>query len=460
MNTKKTTTSHQSRSGKNAGNLDPTFGDAGVSTIPDPQNKSQTLSLIALATDPASQVDQRLYVCGTTDTDGYVVRLLGDGEIDERFGEAGYVKLPLDPQVPSWTWTVDTFIFLNSGRIIVWGILGTVKTTGVYFVPTALCISSEGMIDTSFGENGLGIYDLFIDRTPINSATSRTEQKLELPPAPNMNKAGERASSQGAKGIELDDGKLLLVGSTKRFGSLDIVSYLIIINSDGSLDTAFGQDGAIVIKDPNVATMPDYNSYSIDRRGGIVFLGSHMHSPQPCMVVRFDSEGHRDPDFGTDGVAYIANPNGHACWARDVMALDDGKVIALVSFMRGEIDQGLGQDGAVIKILNNGNPDPDFNNGAPVIIDLTPPAYVFAFSLNVDDGKRIIVGGRNSPDNVGFVTRIMPNGSMDAGFGSNGTAELEGIQEADITTIQSRVNIISLGYSHKKLSRSLIRVLG
>lgn len=74
-----------------------------------------------------------------------------------------------------------------------------------------------------------------------------------------------------------------------------------------------------------------------------------------------------DRSFGKNGVVRINNPYGYSCHARGVMALDDGKIILIAAFFVAEV---ISQLAAAIKLLPNGDRDPDFNNGEPALVDL------------------------------------------------------------------------------------------
>lgn len=191
-------------------------------------------------------------------------------------------------------------------------------------------------------------------------------------------------------------------------------------------------------------------------------MGTHYGTRQPVLIARYDAEGHVDRSFGKNGVVYINNPNGNSCHARGIMALDDGNVILLVSFFVADV---INQHAVVIKLLKNGDQDPNFNDGKPVVVDLTPEGYLMARNINVDEDNRIIIGGdRLASPQEACISRLLPGGALDTEFGSNGTAVFERIYHLRNTAIQNRVNILAAAYAYEgdsdNVNLSIIRVSG
>jgi len=437
------------------GSLDPTFGVDGASTIPDPANPDLTLKITGSATDATADADQRIYLSCTSTRKSYFVRLLKDGAIDKSFGNAGYADLPLaDPTTHELV--INSFIFMDSGKIIGWGAINVIPFP-IYSVPVAVCVTADGVVDTSFGDNGIAIFKLFMPKSPTANEPDLQKSELRQAQLLNMTEAQEGMTTRTTRATQLADGKLLLQGKT--VASYDhIASYLIRIKTDGSLDTDFGEDGVLLIKDPSHSTLPECEHFDIDRRGGIVVTGTHYRTRLPVLLARYDSEGHVDRSFGENGVVHITNPNGTACHARGIKTLDDGRVIFVAAFFDVE---AVFQYPAVIKLLSNGSPDPHFNNGEPALIDPPPTgSSLLVLTLSMDDGNRIIIGGTLDAGSEGYLSRILPDGRLDAGFGSNGTAVFKRIRWVRATSIQSRVNIIASGDLVNGGVHGLIRITG
>lgn len=459
MNTKQTPSGPQSESVKAAGDFDPGFGINGLVKVPAPDGSQSNLGISGITSGLTSEADSRIYVCGYGTTT-YIIRLLQSGEIDTGFGDAGYLSLPSgNPETHDHTLNIRSFIRMDSGKIIGWGDIITVPFER-FNVPAAVCFTEDGVLDTSFGDQGIAIFKPFVPKTP--SETSRLPEKSSTRArALNIIDAEEGGAPGSKQAVRLADGKLLLLGSTWHVSPYyHIASYLIRINLDGSLDTDFGQEGVLLLEDPNYPTLPEFYNFDIDRRGGIVVTGTHFGTVQPLFIARYDAEGHVDRSFGKHGVVYVSNPYGYACNGRGVIALVDGSVILIAAFF---VADSISQHPAVIKLLPNGNSDPDFNNGEPVLVDLTPEGYFVASTANMDDGNRIIIGGgREGKTSACCISRLMPNGALDTGFGSNGVAVFERFQDPLSTAIQNRVDILVVTYDRESEPRQpcIFRVSG
>jgi uncharacterized delta-60 repeat protein len=227
------------------------------------------------------------------------------------------------------------------------------------------------------------------------------------------------------------------------------------INIDGSLDKSFGQDGLLLIRDPDYSTLPTCNYFDIDRRGGIVVAGTHYRTVQPILIARYDSEGHADRGFGENGVVHINNTAPYGCQPKGVIALDDGKIIVMAAFFVADV---VDQHAIAIKLLPNGDRDPAFNNGEPVSIDV-----LSATIGTLDDGNRIVFAGSKQGDgSPAGISRVLPDGALDTGFGLNGTVVLERFQYVRLVGIQNRVNILAVSRDRESelYPEYILRIIG
>ena len=438
MSTKETDGTPQPQSAPSAGNFDPTFGNNGVVALKLPDGTITSVPISGIASNLTSDVDHRIYV-GAWENETYIIRLLPDGEIDKSFASAGYLTLPRGGAEDARL-TIETFIPMESGKIIGWGIIYKFSPSHdrTFIVPAAVCFTADGVLDTAFGINGLATYKELIPKTTSTEDLSSQSQKEPLPVGlsdiEKYDGAGRPAVSRAFKQV---DGKLLLCGKVSYpIQPYDIASYLLKINIDGSLDKNFGQDGILLIRDPDYSALPTCDYFDIDRRGGIVVAGTHYRAVQPILIARYDSEGHADRGFGKNGVVHINNPAPYASQSRGVIALDDGKIIVMAAFFVSDI---VDQHAIAIKLLPNGDRDPAFNNGEPVSIDV-----LAARRCTLDDGNRIVFAGEKSGDGTACISRVLPNGALDTGFGLNGTVELERFQWVRLVAIQNRVNILAV----------------
>lgn len=444
-----------------AGDLDLTFGEDGVVQVNDPLRPEMLINFSVIAVDPAPDSGARFYAGHPISSENggneyvlCVVRLLENGQLDSSFGEGGYVIVPTtEPGRNRSMWFFYDFIFGAPGEITCLG--GTVanRPYGGNVVPMAVRLSSSGEIDRSFGANGLAIYDNIpmVKTKQSNEGVIRPDPD-ELTPAvfPDRNEAGDGTISGSTLSARLADGKILFLANISGVGTYQHnSSYLVRINSDGSLDETYGTDGLVLITDPSVDPgIVDCWSCDIDPRGGAAVVG---RSGRLGFVGRYDTSGLLDRGFGESGVVHLRSNPGDEVSPKIVKTLeggiDNGKMIIQATVLPNN-EGPRSQYPLITKLLPNGARDPDFNNGEPVIVDLRPLAYVVN-SMMVDDGGRILIAGERMDFGTGVtavcLSRFMPRGMPDAGFGSEGTRVYEGFIGLFIeAALQNRVNILTL----------------
>ena len=133
-------------------------------------------------------------------------------------------------------------------------------------------------------------------------------------------------------------------------------------------------------------------------------------------VARYDAAGTLDPAFGTGGHVTITFARG-AAEGYGVAIEPDGKIVVAGY-------AGSGTDGAfaLARLLPDGTPDAGFGTNGQVITDIDPDFRDAAFALlRQPDGK--IVAGGYTPYSGWALARYLPNGSLDSTFGNQGIVE-------------------------------------
>jgi len=435
---------------RKAGDLDPSFGSGGTVDIMEPPRPPSRLYIDAVAPVPSDSGEQYIYVActGRHMDQSYIVRMRGNGTLDAGFGNAGYVQIPLLEPLGTVA-AISGFLFLESGNVIghgrVWGGQG-------FYLPAAVCITPDGSLDTSFGDQGLAIYN------PPLPEDLKPETELKQEPLPSRNRQQKHSSWTPATASTRADDKLLFLAAVVDGFYDHVASFALKITPSGALDNRFGKGGFVLIEDSTVspARLLDARDYDIDFQGGIVVAGTvRTGNEQEGLVARYDARGVLDRGFGGTGIVRIVNPSGFSTHMRGVKTSEDGKVIALAAFFTA---QSLYQHPAVIKLMPAGYLDPSFNNGEPATIDLSPAIFV-ASGIAIDDGRRIIVGGRSVEDHApvgpsnACVSRLMPNGILDGSFGEKGTMILEEFHECRGEEVHSGVKAMGILMKPDDVSR-------
>jgi uncharacterized delta-60 repeat protein len=250
------------------------------------------------------------------------------------------------------------------------------------------------------------------------------------------------------------DGKLVVVGQTYKNNDFSNEDFVVTrYNTDGTLDTTFGRGGKVRTDFPGLAAVP--SAVVIQPDGKIVvaggafplftFLGNFE-------VVRYNSNGSLDTSFGNGGIVTTTFPEGS--YASAVALQSDGKIIAagtvFVDFVIGEPSD---TDFALARYNSDGTPDATFGNGGQVSTDFVSMEDD-AFSVLIQpDGKIVAVGSANDPAtyyNFAAV-RYLSNGTIDTTFGVAGKVTTDfgvgGFDRAQSATLQPDGRIIAAGFA-------------
>jgi hypothetical protein len=212
----------------------------------------------------------------------------------------------------------------------------------------------------------------------------------------------------------------------------------------------------------------DLWSFTIDRVDSITVVGSGSiwdAGPFDGVAIRYDSSGNYDTSFGDSGILQVPGTD-EIFQFRGVHAFDDGTVlIAAAQFISGDVNHH--QNMKVLKLIRNGQPDPGFNNGEPLTIDLKPRSFI-GHTILIDGGQRIVITGVESflewpyLYTTGAMIRCTPQGQLDSGFGLEGVALYKDLGAFMApATIQNRQNILVVTQDLKTGSGSVIaRFLG
>ncbi|UHC20013.1 hypothetical protein LRS73_34150 (plasmid) [Methylobacterium currus] len=210
------------------------------------------------------------------------------------------------------------------------------------------------------------------------------------------------------------DGKILLGGGAK--GDFALARY----NADGSLDTSFGQGGKVTTPVGSAGEVGRSITIQADGKillGGMTETGSGRRSSASFALARYNADGSLDTGFGQGGTLVTSFGQGKS-EARSVTIQADGKIL-----LGGWAWNGTDWDFALARYTAAGTLDTSFGQGGKV---LTPigSASEQAYSVTVQaDGKILLAGDSDDGDNSDFaVVRYNADGSLDTGFGQGGKA--------------------------------------
>jgi uncharacterized delta-60 repeat protein len=397
------------------GDLDPTFGSGGQLTT-DIQRSTDLANAVAI------QADGKLVVVGQTyqnndfsGEDFAVIRYKRNGRIDGGFGSRGKVTTDFAglAAVPS------AVVIQPDGKIVVAGGAFPLFTFAGNF--ELVRYNSDGSLDTSFGNGGI-----------VTTTFAEGSYAFDLALQP--------------------DGKIIAAGTVfvdfNPGDQSDTDFALARYNSDGSLDTTFG-NGGLVTTD-FFGHEDDAFSVLIQSDGKIIAVGSANNpvSFYDFAAVRYLSNGTIDTTFGVAGK--VTNDFGARNFDRAHSAAlqADGKIVA-AGFA---ISQNGGvQNFAVARYTPGGVLDTTFGNAGKTKSDFGSCCQSAYKVLVQADGSIVTVGYANteSSDSDFLLARLNANGSLDSTFGIGGKVrtsfgDLNG--GANGAALQAAGKIVAVGF--------------
>lgn len=302
----------------------------------------------------------------------------------------------------------------NSGDLDpTFGTGGKVTTSfGLQDVANAVLVQPDGkVVAAGFTANQLN-YDFALARYNGNGSldtTFGTGGKVTTPIGSLVDDARALARQP--------DGKLVAAGYTSNggLGSGDFA--LVRYNADGSLDTTFGTGGKVTTpigSETDVAL-----AVVVQPDGKIVAAGRASFGPgsdSDVALARYDSNGSLDATFGTGGIVMTSIGIDHD-EAEALVLQSDGKLVAAGK----TFDPSVGTDIALLRYNTDGSLDTTFGTGGIVTTSIDTSDEATALVVQ-PDGKLVVAGGTSGVGSPDFIlARYDATGSLDGSFGTGGT---------------------------------------
>lgn len=210
-----------------------------------------------------------------------------------------------------------------------------------------------------------------------------------------------------------NDGKILVAGGGNSGQAATVVRY----NTDGSLDTDFGT-GGIAALPAGSNELSIANDLAIDGDGKIVVAGIGSNGGFfRVAAARLNSDGSLDTSFGSSGIFYSPFTSNGSYGAQGVAIQDDGKIVLV-----GETADKF----VVVRLTTSGSLDTAGFGGGNGYVTTVIQDYSYACAVAIQDDGKIVVTGKSYRGPVGSwdnyaasVARYNTDGSLDtAGFGN------------------------------------------
>jgi uncharacterized delta-60 repeat protein len=327
----------------------------------------------------AYQTDGKIVVAGKsfngTDYDVAILRYNANGILDNTFSQDGKQTTP----VGTLDDDAEALIIRPNGKIV---IAGATLISGFNNDFVLVQYNSDGTIDNNFGIDGIVKIDF--------------------------------GDNDGANCIALhSDGKIVVAGVS---GNFDFKLFAIArINSDGSLDNTFSNDGK------ETTQIGDYmnfaNDIAIANDGKIIVAGTAYNNNETnfAVLVRYNIDGTIDYTFGSDGNGRVYCDQGADDNFNSIAILNDGKILAAGN---SYIDDNKFDDILLARYTPDGLIDNSFGTNGIVLTDYCTNDY--GNSLIVQQDNKIVVAGGSIGCPAFVLSRYNENGALDNSFGNSG----------------------------------------
>ncbi|TWP23337.1 hypothetical protein ETU10_08310, partial [Apibacter muscae] len=379
------------------GSYDTSFGNQGILSVSNDYNFSKEIDANYIG---ASMQGNQLILALNG---GKFVRITSEGEIDQSFGNNGAINIPLPQEVkrPSDNVvvyrTIEDILVLPDGKIIIGATVSgydNLNQAASYLIK----YTSEGILDTNFGEGSQGISVIKYVRVTPGSNINAHLQKIKI---------CKDGSILGLN--EFDDGLTfpsMIFTKTSSDGKLKYIDTIFNPNANGSTGS---------LTEPEIGSVyMNYNRVLELSGGGFLISASSLggiklNFPNQVMykgaLSLLKSDGTVDTDFGNQGKINLTNFQETLSESNVIgtIQLKDGNILAIGGY-NGEETYGL----TLYKFDQRGNPILTFGKGGKMIYPI-PSEKQSIFTMGVQPDNKLLLGSST-------IWRLLENGSFDSGF--------------------------------------------
>ncbi|HKY63536.1 MAG TPA: hypothetical protein VJR29_08965 [bacterium] len=357
------------------GSVDSGFGEGG--TFLSSVTSSGPVGVMAL------QADGKIVIAGTSGSDGILLRLLPDGDLDPDFGSGGVA----DDGGVAGAGVVQAMALQADGKILVAGTFG--GDTGGF---TLFRFLPGGELDLDFGPGGFrqDSLDDFVE----------FPEDLEV----------------------LPDGRILSVGYTNNFVAQEILLAAVRYTPAGGLDGSLDGDGILLTNFGNAGGAVGTAALPLEDGRFLVAGGIGAAGSRRLFVARLNEDGSPDAGFDENGVVTV--PFGFdEEFATELLAQSDGKILVF----------GVDQEGAALLLARlhpDGRVDESFGSFGKVVFSELPVNNSFTNQAAFQADGKFVYAAEVADDSGSDFTVFRFLGD-DLGSTSCGDGNLDAGEECD-----------------------------
>ena len=376
------------------------------------------------------------------------VSAASEGDLDTSFDTDGWNTISGNDL---W-FEAMSVVVQSSGKTVIAG----ARMNGMQFDPLLARFNIDGSLDTSFGSDGTGIVvepwpngetimewvnrsgaavDIALlsdDRIVMTSSPSGNDERHGIMLF-NSNGVldtsfsgdGRRKIASGGPNVDVwttavtatSDDKILIVG-TSPDSSWDYRMKVYRLNTDGSLDTSFSNDGMRNINFPGGV---DHLANAVVMAGDKTVVGGSAAASwqrHDMGIAQLKANGQNDLAGFADGAGKLYVDFGFGdSDVRELLVQADGKIVAIGESQVFDNDDSV----AVTRLNSDGSLDTSFSGDGKFAYDFgIGDSYGWAGALDAD-GQIVIVGQyNNGTDDKPFIMRLTHDGELDTTFGTGG----------------------------------------
>lgn len=405
-----------------------------------------------------TQDDGKIIIAGTASSTLVLSRFHQDGTIDNTFGTNGTVY----SQKTAISSAAMGLKYLSDGKILV----------GCYRESSGgqlFRLQDDGTVDSSFGTNGIASIPLGNKVTDIGIQSDgkivvyNIEGLFRFFPNGKIDQNFRFQKVPFPRQLAiLPDDRILVLG-TYSDGTNGTNAHLYRFNSDGIVDTSFGNNGitSIAIQQAYRLKMKVNVDNSIDL--GMLISSGGSFSPDTInfALVHCKSDGQLDASFGLGGIKKINWRTREINYflPQDFLFTPENKIL----FAGTDINDKGTQQFASFRINYDGTADINFGKNGIASITNKNSSYTGVLPLIQKDGKIIIAGYEFGSGRYNVaITRMESNGNPDNNFGQGGIGSVPWGYDSSYSSIAQDIllkkdgEIITGGFSNNGMFKSIV----